>query len=122
MGESDSARPSNRATVRGAKGTSSSVLTPPTGLPTVDDLDAHLALPAQRSGSGVAPTAPPAAPPTAPLAASRVGLCTCGHAPEAHEHYRHGTDCGACGSEVCAAYAPRGERKGGLLRTLGLRR
>ncbi|WP_344420691.1 hypothetical protein [Pseudonocardia ailaonensis] len=95
------------------------MLTPPTGLPAVDDLGASvptrdIVVPSQRT----APTAPPVAPPAPPV----LGVCTCGHAEEAHEHYRAGSDCGACGPEVCAAFAPKGERKGGLLRTLGLRR
>jgi hypothetical protein len=29
--------------------------------------------------------------------------CRCGHAAEAHEHYRPGRDCGACGCHRFAA-------------------
>jgi len=31
--------------------------------------------------------------------------CRCGHAAEAHEHYRPGRDCGACGCHRFAAAA-----------------
>jgi len=31
-------------------------------------------------------------------------VCRCGHDRAAHEHYRRGSDCGACGRDVCAAY------------------
>lgn len=30
--------------------------------------------------------------------------CDCGCEPDTHEHYRPGTDCGACGSEHCPRY------------------
>lgn len=30
--------------------------------------------------------------------------CNCGHGGEAHQHYRSGTDCGACGRDVCAKF------------------
>jgi hypothetical protein len=117
MGESDNARPRNRTTARGAQG-SSSVLTPPTGLPAVDDLATpDVAVPAQRSGVDApdagAPTAPPVAPP--PQAPAPVGVCVCGHEAEAHEHYRPGDDCGACGAAVCGHYTPAdgsGTKKG----------
>lgn len=33
-------------------------------------------------------------------------VCVCGCPEEAHEHYRPGSDCGACGSE-CRRYRPR---------------
>ncbi|MEU7811031.1 hypothetical protein [Pseudonocardia sp. NPDC049154] len=127
MGESDNARPRNRTTARrGAQGSSSSVLTPPTGLPAVDDLaTSDVAVPAQRTGteSGTqagAPTAPPVAPP--PQAPASVGTCVCGHEAEAHEHYRPGDDCGACGAAVCGHYTPAdgsGKKKGLLGRLLG---
>lgn len=32
--------------------------------------------------------------------------CRCGHPAEVHEHYRRGTDCGACGLPDCPAYSP----------------
>ena len=30
--------------------------------------------------------------------------CACGHAEDAHEHYRRGSDCGACGPATCARF------------------
>lgn len=39
--------------------------------------------------------------------------CTCGHAAQAHEHYRRGTDCALCSCakfRAGAAAKPRGER------------
>lgn len=30
--------------------------------------------------------------------------CDCGCDPDTHEHYRPGTDCGACGPEACPGY------------------
>ncbi|WP_433503739.1 hypothetical protein ACQP04_29205 [Pseudonocardia halophobica] len=127
MGESDNARPRNRTTARrGVQGSSSSVLTPPTGLPAVDDLATpDVAVPAQRTGPGYgteagAPTAPPVAPP--PQAPAPAGVCVCGHEAEAHEHYRPGDDCGACGAAVCGHYTPAdgsGKKKGLLGRLVG---
>jgi hypothetical protein len=32
--------------------------------------------------------------------------CRCGHDRTAHEHFRPGSDCGACGPRSCARYAP----------------
>ena len=32
--------------------------------------------------------------------------CVCGHPYAAHEHYRAGDDCGACGPNVCGSYRP----------------
>jgi hypothetical protein len=118
MGESDNGGPRNRSTPRrGAQGSFSSVLTPPTGLPSVDDsATPDFAVPAQRTGTEAgAPTAPPVAPP--PQAPARAGVCVCGHEAEAHEHYRPGDDCGACGAAVCGHYTPAdgGGRKKGLL-------
>ncbi|MCE3553445.1 hypothetical protein LWC33_18540 [Pseudonocardia sp. RS11V-5] len=117
MGESDNARPRNRSTSRrGAQGSSSSVLTPPTGLPAVDDLATPgVAVPAQRTGEEAgAPIAPPVAP--RPQAPAPAGVCVCGHEAGAHEHYRPGDDCGACGAAVCGHYTPAdGSGKKGLL-------
>jgi len=31
-------------------------------------------------------------------------LCVCGHARDAHEHYRRGTDCATCGPERCPKF------------------
>lgn len=54
-------------------------------------------------------TVPPATP-TTPAAA--VDVCRCGHERDAHEHYRPGTDCGACGT-ACRAFHARAARPGG---------
>ena len=32
-------------------------------------------------------------------------LCVCGHARDAHEHLRRGSDCGSCGRDTCRAFA-----------------
>lgn len=32
-------------------------------------------------------------------------LCACGHAYEAHEHYRKGTECSICDVRVCSAFS-----------------
>jgi len=119
MGDSDTPRPRKGTT----PGSVSSVLTPPTGLPSIDDLETRFAVPAQRTADTTAPTAPPVAPP--PPAQAPPGMCLCGHPHEAHEHYRAGDDCGACGTEVCSHYrAADGtvEPRKGLLARLGLRR
>jgi hypothetical protein len=31
-------------------------------------------------------------------------LCVCGHAREAHEHYRRGSDCALCGAAACTRF------------------
>jgi hypothetical protein len=31
-------------------------------------------------------------------------LCVCGHAREAHEHYRRGSDCSLCGAAACRRF------------------
>ncbi len=31
-------------------------------------------------------------------------ICRCGHALRVHDHFRRGTDCGACGKQVCAHF------------------
>jgi hypothetical protein len=31
-------------------------------------------------------------------------VCRCGHVADAHEHFRPGSDCGACGRVACPAY------------------
>jgi hypothetical protein len=50
------------------------------------------------------------------LARAAVGHpCTCGHGPAEHEHFRAGTDCGACGGSVCSRLRPaRGRARRGL--------
>ena len=31
-------------------------------------------------------------------------MCSCGHAREAHEHYRPGTECAICDVRSCSAF------------------
>jgi len=38
-------------------------------------------------------------------------LCVCGHAREAHEHYRRGSDCALCGAAGCHRF--RADRRPG---------
>jgi hypothetical protein len=46
-------------------------------------------------------------------------LCRCGHPRGAHEHYRRGSDCGVCGSAICAGFsATDGEQSGSQSRPL----
>ena len=42
--------------------------------------------------------------------------CRCGHAAEAHEHYRPGRDCGACGCHRFASATDASARRGGVRR------
>jgi hypothetical protein len=93
----------------------SSVLTPPTGVPAVPAQRKPRPAPASRK-----PEAPPVAPPAPPVQPTVVEPCACGHAREAHEHYRPGTDCGVCGATACSAYRARGGSVSGMLRRLGL--
>jgi hypothetical protein len=86
----------------------SSVLTPPVGMPTV---------PSQREATA-APVTPPIAPVTPPKTV--IEPCVCGHARDAHEHYRPGRDCGACGAHDCADYRRAGGAVRRALRKLGL--
>lgn len=69
---------------------SAAVLTPPAGLP---------AVPQQRT----APE-PDSSRPGTPPARPAVRRCACGHPQDMHEHYRPGTDCGACGPRGCGAF------------------
>jgi len=39
------------------------------------------------------------------------GVCRCGHPKTAHEHWRDGDDCGACGAAVCRRYRPARRRR-----------
>jgi hypothetical protein len=87
----------------------STVLTPPTGVPSVPQLDGLI--PAQRTPDDRGPSTPP------PVV---VEPCVCGHARAAHEHYRSGHDCGACGSVGCSAFRPEGGPTRRLMRKLGL--
>ena len=86
----------------------SSVLTPPVGIP---------AVPNQRAADDT-PTAPPVAPPKPPEVV--VDPCVCGHARAAHEHYRRGADCGACGARDCAEFRREGGSFRKTMRRLGL--
>jgi hypothetical protein len=95
MGEwTSEQRPGRRGRPRSS---GSSVLTPPTGVPGVAGMNT--------------PTAPPAPPQAEPI----VDPCACGHPKDAHEHFRPGTDCGACGAAHCEEFRPEG---GGVRRTL----
>lgn len=40
----------------------------------------------------------------------RMTRCVCGHPAEYHEHYRDGSDCGACGRGLCPWYISLGDR------------
>jgi hypothetical protein len=117
MGETEK-RPDRRS---GARRSTSSVLTPPEGIPSLDDLG--LRLPTQRASEEIAadtPQAPPT-PPLAPRTPVSTRTCTCGHEPDAHEHYRSGSDCALCGHEACGSYRPRGGAATRLLRRFGLK-
>jgi len=46
--------------------------------------------------------------------------CLCGHERAAHEHWRPGSDCGACGAAACCVYRRRGGLLRAILRGLGL--
>jgi hypothetical protein len=94
--------------------TGSSVLTPPTGLPSLPVDARPVADPAPQTAA-VPPVLDVPAPPL-PV----VAPCVCGHGRDAHEHWRRGSDCGACGSGVCAAYRRRGGLVRRLLRSAGL--
>lgn len=48
--------------------------------------------------------------------------CVCGHAFDAHEHYRPGSDCGACGHTECPAYCAPSKFTSLLLRNRQLKR
>lgn len=36
--------------------------------------------------------------------------CVCGHDRDVHDHYRPGTDCGACGKQTCPRFRAAGGR------------
>ncbi len=38
--------------------------------------------------------------------------CRCGHSLEAHEHFRAGRDCSACGDHGCRRFVPSSEGAG----------
>ena len=102
-------RPEPRRTGRT---TGSSVLTPPTGVPVVPDDAVALLEP---------PSVEPPSVEPAPVVSS-AGVCLCGHGTPAHEHWRPGSDCSACGVTGCSTFRRRGGRVRGLLRGLGLSR
>lgn len=65
----------------------------------------------QRAVVPAARPAPSRAPePTDPPPAPGTTLCRCGHDAQAHEHYRPGSDCGACGAASCARFRAQGRR------------
>lgn len=84
----------------------SSVLTPPTGVPSMPEIRV--------------PQWRPEAPPTPPTPRVVVAPCACGHGKDAHEHYRPGSDCGACGAQVCEEYRKLGGPVRRSLRRWGL--
>jgi hypothetical protein len=117
-GEGQESQMGDSPTVRGGGATprrrrpsspGSTVLTPPTGVPSVPDAEAFV--PAQRAPDDHRPSEPP---PTV------VEPCVCGHAREAHEHFRRGHDCGACGATGCATFRPVGGPTRRIMRHLGL--
>lgn len=119
MGDSASGRPTGGSARRDRRHSAgSSVLTPPTGMPTVPDLGT--AIPAPRHEPPVTPDAPPATPPAPPAQRTVVQPCACGHARATHDHYRPGTDCGACGATGCSSYRALGGPVRRTLRRFGL--
>lgn len=94
MGDTISANGDSTGRARPSKAGASfsSVLTPPVGIPTV------------ATPPGGLPRTPPVVPPA--VLGTVVDPCVCGHAQMAHEHYRPGSDCGACGRQDCKAYRP----------------
>jgi hypothetical protein len=103
MGDSTSEQRPDRRGRRRSSG--SSVLTPPTGLP-------DLSTPTWQ------PSVPPVQQP--PATPTVVKPCACGHAKDAHEHYRPGTDCGVCGAASCEEFRPVGGSMRRTLRRMGL--
>ncbi len=102
------------------RSTGSYVLTPPTGVPVVGaDADPV----PTRSSSGPVPPAKDAEPPVAAPAAGTTTTarsCVCGHEEQAHEHWRPGRDCGACGAVACPVFRRRGGRVRRFLRRIRL--
>lgn len=96
--------PARRGRPSKAGSSLSSVLTPPVGIPTVATPPSGL------------PVTPPAGPPAS--LKTVVDPCVCGHGREVHDHYRRGTDCGACGAQDCTEYRPKQGSLRGALRRL----
>lgn len=115
MGDSASGQRGGGAPRRGRQTSpGSSVLTPPTGLPAVSvsavpDLDDTI--PAQRTPNDLR------AAPKPPVV---VEPCACGHARVTHDHYRSGSDCGACGAAGCAEFRAEGGAFRRAMRRFGL--
>ncbi|BBG04068.1 MULTISPECIES: hypothetical protein [Pseudonocardia] len=95
-------RPNGRRSTSHSTTPSAAVLTPPTGLPAVEPT-APPRIPAQRIPAPAGPGTP-----SRPVQAG-VRLCACGHPEEMHEHYRSGTDCGACGARACGSFRLDGD-------------
>jgi hypothetical protein len=62
----------------------------------------------------VSEPAPERPGPPAPPEADLPSRCRCGHPVAAHEHFRPGSDCGACGATQCGRYRPAARHRGPL--------
>jgi hypothetical protein len=130
MGDASSGHSAGDGHRRGRQSTAgSSVLTPPTGIPVIPDLETSL--PVQRRSSPPIHAEPvpaepvpaeptPADTPPPPAQRTVVDPCVCGHSQEAHEHYRPGSDCSACGRAGCGEYRPANSAWRRFLRRTGL--
>jgi hypothetical protein len=115
MGDAALGQPGGDGQRRGRRSNAgSSVLTPPTGMPVIPDLETSF--PVQRQSS---PPMPDDTPPP-PAQRTVVAPCTCGHSEAAHEHYRPGSDCGACGRGACGEYRPANSAWRRVLRSVRL--
>ena len=83
-------------------------------MPSLADLETPF--PAQRTSS----PAMPADVPPPPAQRTVIDPCTCGHSHAAHEHYRPGSDCGACGRSACGEFRLENGRWRRFLRSVGL--
>ena len=83
-------------------------------MPAIPDFESSF--PVQRR---VAPPVP-ADPPQPPAQHTVVDPCMCGHGPAAHEHYRPGSDCGACGRTACGEYRSANSTWRRFLRSVGI--
>lgn len=114
MGDSATGRSDGAGRGARRRAAGSSVLTPPTGMPAVPELGT--VFPTQRQDSPPVPETPPAPP----VQRTVVAPCVCGHAEEAHEHYRPGSDCGVCGMRECGEYRAEHGALRRMLRKIGL--
>ena len=118
---------------RSGRTTGSSVLTPPTGVPTVPGDARSFLVEQRRAPDAAVPRVDPVpdlpvpdllGPPATRLPTDAMeapaGFCLCGHEPRAHEHWRPGSECGVCGPKGCPTYRERGGRARGILRKLRL--